>query len=289
MSGVQLKFRDHRSFPDARYRQSWTGFAVECVEMNTAREFEYDWEGGSHYLAVHDIVLSDGEVAVAGQTDARQIDLRGRLTFVPQAARVCGWSRLVEGSHGYTAMFFDPGLAEAEYARPLFGAAPRPLLYFEDVRLRNTLERVKRLVTREDETDLLAAETLGLLAVLQLFPCQDRPIVPISGQLTLSQQRRLRDFVEARLSSVILLSEMAELVGLSRYHFARSFARTYGRPPHQYLLSRRISLAASMLATGSLPIAEIAGLTGFASPARLSTAFKRITGRSPRSFRQVLQ
>ena len=107
-----------------------------------------------------------------------------------------------------------------------------------------------------------------------------------TGQLTLVQQRQLADFVEANIASSISLSELAGVAGLSRYHFARSFSRTYGRPPHQYLLLRRISLATSLLATTSLPVADIALLVGFSSPARLSIAFRRIVGRSPIEFRQ---
>ena len=98
-----------------------------------------NWFGRSHYLAVHDIVLRDGEVSVGDDERAHRADLRDRLTFVPQEARVSGWSALAGDDHGYAALFFDPGLAEAEYERPLVGLSVRPLLYFEDLRLCRTI------------------------------------------------------------------------------------------------------------------------------------------------------
>lgn len=260
---------------------------MECVRIGQARTFDYDWEGPSHYLAVHDIMLRDGEMAVGGNKAANCVDLCDRLTFNPQNARVSGWSDLSGDDQGYTALFFDPGLVEAEYERPILGMAVRPLVYFEDDLLCRTLRRLEALVTAGDEPEPVAAETLGLLAVLQLYPRLGGAFEKDAGQLSLPQQRALADFVEARIGSAISLSELAAIAGLSRYHFARSFSRTYGRPPHQYLLLRRISLAASLLTSSTLPVSEIALHVGFSSPARLSIAFRRIVGCSPRVFRQA--
>ena len=39
------------------------------------------------------------------------------------------------------------------------------------------------------------------------------------------------------------LSALADLVGLSPYHFARAFKRSFGVPPHRYHIGRRIERA----------------------------------------------
>lgn len=286
-AGVNLNFRDQGAGPDVNVHRSWSGFSVECVRIGQARAFEYDWEGPGHYLAVHDIVLRDGEVVVGGDAAVNCIDLRDRLTFVPQDARVSGWSDLSGDDQGYVALFFDPYLAEAEYERPILGTAVRPLVYFQDSALCRTLRQLEGLVTADGEPDPVAAETLGLLAVLQLYPQLGGTFQQGAGHLTLPQQRVLEDFVEARLGYAISLSELAAISGLSRYHFARSFFRTYGRSPHQYLLLRRISLAATLLTSSTVPVSEIAARVGFSSPARLSIAFRRTVGCSPRAFRQA--
>lgn len=286
-ASVNLSFRDQTSRPDGSVRFSWAGFSLECVRIGHARAFDYDWEGPYHYLAVHDILMRDGELSVDGNTAAHCTDLRKRLTFVPQNARVSGWSELSGGDQGYAALFFDPGLMEAECERPILGTAVRPLVYFENAVLCRTLRRLEALVAGEGEPEPVTAETLCLLAVLQLYPALGGSFQQDAGHLSLRQQHAITDFIEARLGSAISLSELADIAGLSRYHFARSFSRTYGRAPHQYVLLRRISLAAGLLTGSTLPISEIAIRAGFTSPARLSIAFRRMVGCSPRDFRQA--
>jgi AraC family transcriptional regulator len=285
-AGVDLRFRDKVAQVDVGVRRSWPGYSVECIRINEQRIFDYDWQGPSHYLAVHDILLRDGEVIIGDDIKTHRTDLRDLLTFVPQNARVSGWSDLASGGNGYTAIFFDPDLAEAEYERPFLGHEIRPLAYFENAQLCQTLRRIEHIVTSGEEIEPVAAETLGLLAVLQFYPNVGGIFRNSAGQLTLLQQSKIAEFIKHRISSSISLSEMAAVAELSRYHFARSFARTYGRPPHQYLLLRRISLAATLLAKSNLPVSEIAIRVGFSSPARLSIAFHRIVGRTPRAFRQ---
>lgn len=287
--GVNLSYHDDAPRPDVCVRRIWAGFTVECVRIRGAPSLDYAWQGHTHYLAVHDITLADGEVSIGSEVSANCSDLRDRLTFVPAGLRVYGWSKLVGPDHGYTALFFDPDLAEAEFERPLLSIGLRPLLYFENAQLSQTLRRVYRLVSVEEEDDPLMAETLGLLAVLQLYPSLGLSNEPAKGQLSIVQQQRIRDFVEAHLDTGIALTDLARTAGLSRFHFARSFSRTYGRSPHQYVLMRRIGLAASFLASSNLPIADIAKRVGFSSQARLSTAFRRMTGRTPSLFRQSVQ
>lgn len=286
---VQLTFRGATPRPDIAVRHNWPGFSAESVRIQERRAFDYDWVGDRHYLAVHDIMLRDGEVAVDELGKVQRADLRDTLTFVPCRARVAGWSDLAAEDLGYTAMFFDPNLAEAEHERPLLGIALRPLVYFDNAALCRALRRLEALLAENAAPDPLIAETLGLYAVLQLNPLFDVRLEPIAGQLSLFQQRRITEYVNAHLSAPVSLSDLAALTGLSRYHFARSFARTYGRPPHQYLLLRRITEAATLLTDSKLPTGEIAASVGFSSPARLSTAFRRIFGVSPREFRQSVK
>jgi len=165
----------------------------------------------------------------------------------------------------------------------LLGLEPKPLLYFQDPALNWTLRRLQSLIADGDGFDVLTGETLCLLAALQLYSVEGFAAAP--GRLTLAQKGRIEDYIGSSIGQPITLSELASVSGMSRFHFARSFHRTYGQPPHQYLLRRRIARAATLLARSSLPIAEIAEITGFSAPARLSTAFRRIMGCSPRWFR----
>jgi AraC family transcriptional regulator len=81
---------------------------------------------------------------------------------------------------------------------------------------------------------------------------------------------------------------MAAVAHLSAYNFARQFKRATGRPPHRYVLARRIERAQQLLQPdGDLSLAEVAADTGFSDQSQFSRQFKRITGITPRQFRKT--
>jgi AraC-like DNA-binding protein len=49
---------------------------------------------------------------------------------------------------------------------------------------------------------------------------------------------RAKDFVDARCPEAISVEDLAAVAGLSRAHFSRMFAKTFGESPHAYLQSR---------------------------------------------------
>jgi AraC family transcriptional regulator len=89
------------------------------------------------------------------------------------------------------------------------------------------------------------------------------------------------------LSADIGLAELADVIGLSRFHFVRSFKKTTGIAPYQYLLRRRIERAQLLLREGSLSIGDIALSVGFKSAARFNRAFRRIVGTTPSAYRAL--
>lgn len=94
----------------------------------------------------------------------------------------------------------------------------------------------------------------------------------------------IREYIQANLSRDISLAELAELAGLSRFHFTRSFKRSIGLPPHQYLLRQRIERAKELLALGRLPVSEIAASVGLPGPGQLARTFRRMTGITLKEF-----
>ncbi len=61
------------------------------------------------------------------------------------------------------------------------------------------------------------------------------------------------------------VKRLAEVSGVSEAHFARSFAKAFGIPPHRCLLTRRIEQATTLLRDTALSITEIAIVTGWES------------------------
>lgn len=282
---VTLSFHEDAPRPDMAFRKQWTGFLFDSVTIATPRSFDYSWHGESHYLALHDIVLSDGEIDLSGEARATQKDLRNRLTFAPKGVEVKGWSKILRPDQSYTAVVFEPDLAETEIERSFYGGDLRPLLYIENKRIAQTLGRIEALVRSNDSDNALLSETLGLLLILQMYPDFVQKNIDRSGTLSSEQQKRVTEYINSKMGSPISLTDLANAAGLSRFHFARSFTRTFGRSPYQHVLMSRMSRAATLLATSKLPIADISARLGFSSHARFSTAFGRITGQTPRQFR----
>src|SRR3954464_1271218 len=96
---------------------------------------------------------------------------------------------------------------------------------------------------------------------------------------------RARDRMDAASYEEWPVSRLAGVSGVSEAHFARSFKRAFGLPPHRYLLTRRIERAKAMLRDTSLPVTEIAFATGWDSLGTFGRVFRDITGESPSDLR----
>jgi AraC-like DNA-binding protein len=113
---------------------------------------------------------------------------------------------------------------------------------------------------------------------------------PRSAGSTARDRRRAVEaalWLDANSHREIALEDTARHVGLSPFHFLRSFAATLGVTPHQYLLRSRLRHAARRLADDDAAITEIAYDVGFADLSNFTRTFSRAAGVSPQKFRQA--
>jgi AraC-like DNA-binding protein len=96
---------------------------------------------------------------------------------------------------------------------------------------------------------------------------------------------RAKDLADARYFEPLDVDDMAGAAGLSRAHFSREFRRTFGEPPHSYLLRRRLERAADLLRTTDRSVADICFSVGLQSVGSFTTSFKRAFGRTPTEYR----
>ena len=107
------------------------------------------------------------------------------------------------------------------------------------------------------------------------------------GSATLTRLVRARDLLHAEARRGPSLDELATTAGLSRAHMIRQFARTFGVPPHRYLVRLRLDEAKRALAAGA-SVTDACLDAGFASLGTFSASFHRRVGVSPREWqRQV--
>ena len=269
-----------------RHSRSWNGVSAEAVHIGKTDPFDFAWKGPTHFLVLLDLQRSDGETRAADLAPNHDKDLRGKMTFIPNGCEISGWVTPVKRKNAFTAAYLDPATMSAELDEANLHIALEPMIYFKDRTLSSTLVKF-RSVLDEASPNSMYAETLGLLLGLEICKVQSRVSQQTSTQrhgLSCGTENLIREYIEANLSRDITLSELADLAGFSRFHFARAFKRSTGLPPHQYLLRQRIERAKELLALGGLPVTEIAASVGFAGPAPLALTFRRLTGRLLKEF-----
>lgn len=111
----------------------------------------------------------------------------------------------------------------------------------------------------------------------------------VKGGLAAHQRRRLVEYIDHHLQDAISLGQLADLCALSEYHFARMFRQSFGLPPHQYLLARRLARAQSLLRSSALAIGEVAWRCGFSSASHFNQRFRQAVGAAPGDYRQAFR
>src|SRR5262245_6465147 len=109
----------------------------------------------------------------------------------------------------------------------------------------------------------------------------------VRGRLAPWLERRAKDIMRAHLDGALSIAQLAAECGLSRSHFARSFKRTTGTPPHRWLLAQRIAKATELLLKSESSITDIALACGFADQSHFTRIFVASVGMSPGAWRRV--
>lgn len=127
---------------------------------------------------------------------------------------------------------------------------------------------------------------LSLTAALLRAAHPSPPPPRTTAGLSEVRLQRLEEWIEENLGESFGLTEMAQVVGLSPFHFARALKATTGLSPRAWVTQRRVGRARTLLASNALPLAEIALACGFADQAHFTHVFGRETGSTPGAWRR---
>ncbi|MEM9509686.1 MAG: AraC family transcriptional regulator [Cyanobacteria bacterium P01_E01_bin.35] len=94
------------------------------------------------------------------------------------------------------------------------------------------------------------------------------------------------EYIDHHLSQSIKLEDLANYIGISKFHFSRLFKKSLGLSPHKYVIQQRIERAKQLLNRDDRSIADIALECGFNSHAHLNKYFRDYTGMTPKAYRQ---
>ena len=135
-----------------------------------------------------------------------------------------------------------------------------------------------------DELSVMVAGTT--LRVSAGLSSSDRRSSPLNADARVVHAVRTIDRYPA---SAWTLNRLANVSGLSPYHFLRMFDRITGVTPHQYVLRARLRHAAVRLLRGSGGILDLALDCGFGDISNFTRAFRNEFGVSPRRYRELLK
>lgn len=254
--------------------------------INSDGETRYE-QPGHHTLSVYLDGGRNTERIEAGRVVARGFP--GAVCVLP-SDHVSGW-RIGAPFHRLLHFYFDQRQLTRTFEQtwdvePAM-AVLEPQYLFED----HTLAHAARLIHAGDWTD--AADRLGLdhlaqwflLYVAQHHIRRVRSLPPVRGRLSNRQAARVRACIEEHLDRALTLETLAGEVNLSPYHFARLFRVTFGRPPHQYVMQRRMDKARNLVIRTDDKLVSIALRCGFNDHSQFTRAFRRHHGMTPSKLR----
>ncbi|WP_437630604.1 helix-turn-helix domain-containing protein [Sorangium sp. So ce854] len=244
------------------------------------------WTGGPSQI---DIRFED---PVAGEAREHSFErLSGMIDLMPRGTRihsvtwrgrptVCTGVNFPEAA--MVALCSSPSPCLAPEQGPRFGLV--------DAHIVDLVHRLRAQAEGQEYLGAVYVQSLSLTLASYLSarygPGARAELALRNASLSSSQRTRIEKFVDGELSSNFGLVDLARLVGYSPDHFSRLFKHAFHQTPYQYVLSRRIEKAMTMLRDERLSIAEIALACGFSNQGHLTTAFKRRTGTTPGAYRK---
>lgn len=120
---------------------------------------------------------------------------------------------------------------------------------------------------------------------LPRVPSESRPYKSKSN--TLSTKYAL-DYVQQNLASKITVEDVSKLCGMSKSHFSRTFKKEHGVTFQEFLIQQRMNKAVDLLKNSDFLVTQIALAVGYCELSNFTSAFQRLIGIRPSSFRKAL-
>lgn len=163
-------------------------------------------------------------------------------------------------------------------------------LHIDDPRVEYAMIRLAEECERPDANSVALVTSLGQLILADLaryFQAVRTRAASRKGGLPASQLRRISDHI-ANSASPPSIADLAASCGMSGSHLMRAFRQSTGKSVAKYAEHIRMSKAKTLLSETDLPIGEIATRLGFSTAAAFSHSFRRVTGHTPRTYRNSI-
>ena len=222
-------------------------------------------------------------------------DAIGRRGTVSLQRPLSGTALTSDGVVEYAHLYFKQSLLceVADEVQPARPAEPQDFFAAFDRALSHDIKAyLDRIRDRSDPPTAIEMDSRAYLITLGLLRtaknCGGAPLLREcrEGRAELG---RVLTYIDDHLGQPLRLTDLAGLVRMSPFHFARVFKAETGEAPAQFLRRRRIERALELLRDTRLSIAEIAYQTGFSSQSHLTNRIRAATGSTPGQIRGTLR
>ncbi len=273
--------------PSLFLKKEWQDITVEYGLLESVGDFEFAMP--KHAISVafipHDRVTwsVDGKKQTAA-LPAGSAFLYGDREFV--------WHHREKASE-YVTLYLDPEyLKQTAVENELLAETQLShRVIFPDPTITQVAHWFKGELLNEGLGGNLFAQSLKNLLTVHLLRnycesgmLQKKLVVP-GRALDAVKLKQIQDYIEEHLEEDIAIEDMAALVPMSQFHFARAFKAAIGETPHKYLIQRRMERAKVLLTVTQLAIAEVAYRVGFSNQSHFTTHFRKATGVTPKDYR----
>lgn len=268
-------------------KAAWDGIRLEHCKLRTG-------ELPAHRHREHVILVSltdgcKGELITSSGVGVRGTQSRGNICVLPAGLK---HQAALEGDSQHLALYLEPSvISKAASEAHLSGGFEIAERYTRSDKVISSIGiALLDELNSEGLSGRLYAESLAnVLAIHLLRHYANTTSHPIAftGGLPANKLRQVEEFIDANYSRDLKLAELAQVAGMSSFHFAREFKRSTGTTPHQYLIKLRIERAKALLAKKDLPLIEVGLQSGFSHQSHFTRLFRRLTGTTPLSYRQA--
>lgn len=183
---------------------------------------------------------------------------------------------------GFTGTQVDELLGEGGITRTSYVVRGLPMPETADV-----LKAVIELFPERKAGDFIQATGLayrfvGMLVGHGKKPPTPRPHVERKKEYV----QRVKDFVELHHGKQISIGQLADSVGLERSYLSTLFKKETGESLNDCLIRIRMEKAKELLRAGKLNVSEISFSVGYGDLFAFSKRFKKVTGMTPKAFRE---
>jgi AraC-like DNA-binding protein len=215
------------------------------------------------------------------------------FTYYLRGCIPCPIGDEVPWSHPGVVLLTPPGVLHSEravtgYANyylcvEVAGTPSLPRVLHDDGH--GTLQQLFSMIVREWQTHRSKSpdvvELLMLLLARMLARSWERKWLSPAEQVV----REAEHIMDSRFPSPLKIQDVAREVGVSTSTLRIYFAKLRGTTPIHYLQELRVRQALARIRDSDASLETIAELCGYDSPSHLSRHVKRVTGRTPGSFR----